>query len=143
MTTRTQCIDCGADIRATSRFGGPSRCDHHRLARPQIAPTLTVAQWNDRLAAFGGACAYCGVRDGSVRQPWNDPRLTVRLTVDHVVPRSRGGTHDLDNIVPACPACNCEKGDMLLLEWVAFRIGLASRKSFGYLRRVEEHRRAS
>ncbi|MGI9142010.1 MAG: HNH endonuclease, partial [Fluviibacter sp.] len=30
-------------------------------------------------------------------------------TVDHVVPRSKGGTDDLDNLVAACMSCNSSK----------------------------------
>jgi 5-methylcytosine-specific restriction endonuclease McrA len=44
-------------------------------------------------------CQYCG--NGS------------SLTVDHVVPRSRGGTSGWENIVTACAPCNLRKGDRL------------------------------
>jgi 5-methylcytosine-specific restriction endonuclease McrA len=37
-------------------------------------------------------------------------------TVDHVVPRSRGGRHEWTNVVAACPSCNTRKGDRLLHE---------------------------
>lgn len=43
------------------------------------------------------ACQYCGAR-------------TSRLTIDHIVPRHRGGDHDWSNLVTACPACNLRKG---------------------------------
>jgi 5-methylcytosine-specific restriction endonuclease McrA len=49
----------------------------------------------------GGRCAYCGEK-GS--------------TIDHVVPRSRGGRHEWDNVVLACLPCNSRKGDRLLAE---------------------------
>lgn len=42
-------------------------------------------------------CQYCG-------QP------SKHLTVDHVIPRHRGGTPTWDNLVSACPACNRRKG---------------------------------
>jgi 5-methylcytosine-specific restriction endonuclease McrA len=42
-------------------------------------------------------CQYCG--------------RTSHLTVDHVVPRSRGGTSQWDNIVTSCAPCNRRKGD--------------------------------
>lgn len=47
-------------------------------------------------------CAYCA-------DEWAD-------TVDHVVPRSRGGRHEWRNVVAACRACNHRKGDRLLTE---------------------------
>ncbi|MSQ27811.1 MAG: HNH endonuclease [Dehalococcoidia bacterium] len=41
-------------------------------------------------------CQYCG-------------KLTRDLTIDHVVPRFRGGPHTWDNLVSACKACNHRK----------------------------------
>jgi 5-methylcytosine-specific restriction endonuclease McrA len=46
-------------------------------------------------------CAYCGERAS---------------TIDHVVPRSRGGRDGFDNCVAACGPCNTRKGDRLLVE---------------------------
>jgi 5-methylcytosine-specific restriction endonuclease McrA len=45
-------------------------------------------------------CQYCGHRRGN-------------LTVDHVVPRSKGGASSWDNIVACCAPCNRRKGDRL------------------------------
>jgi 5-methylcytosine-specific restriction endonuclease McrA len=45
-------------------------------------------------------CQYCGHERGN-------------LTVDHVVPRSKGGTSSWDNIVTCCAPCNRRKGDHL------------------------------
>jgi len=36
---------------------------------------------------------------------------TRQLTLDHVLPRSRGGKHTWDNVVIACSQCNAKKGD--------------------------------
>src|SRR3954451_20356022 len=49
----------------------------------------------------GRRCGYCGKRAD---------------TIDHVVPRSRGGTHTWDNCVAACRLCNSRKADKLLVE---------------------------
>lgn len=35
------------------------------------------------------------------------------LTLDHVIPRSKGGQHSWDNVVTACDSCNSMKGDRL------------------------------
>ena len=45
-------------------------------------------------------CAYCGVSSKS-------------LTVDHVIPLSRGGKSNFENCVAACKGCNAKKGDKL------------------------------
>ena len=42
-------------------------------------------------------CQYCG-------------RQTKELTLDHVIPRRRGGMHTWDNVVSACIPCNRRKG---------------------------------
>ncbi len=41
-------------------------------------------------------CQYCG-------------RQTHQLTLDHVIPRYRGGQHTWENVVSACVPCNCRK----------------------------------
>ncbi len=46
----------------------------------------------------GYTCQYCG-------------RQSSRLTVDHVVPRERGGKTVWTNVVTACPECNQRKGN--------------------------------
>ncbi|MDA1194436.1 MAG: HNH endonuclease [Planctomycetota bacterium] len=48
----------------------------------------------------GFACVYCG----------HAPR-SAELTLDHVVPRSRGGPTDWRNCVTACVRCNARKAD--------------------------------
>ena len=37
--------------------------------------------------------------------------------VDHIIPLSRGGSHSMDNLAIACPACNLAKSNKLLSEW--------------------------
>ena len=48
----------------------------------------------------GFTCAYCGVKGKN-------------LTIDHVVPRSKGGKSTFENTVTACKKCNNKKDDML------------------------------
>lgn len=45
----------------------------------------------------GFRCAYCGINQ-------------ARLTIDHIIPRSRGGRDDFDNCVACCRGCNNHKG---------------------------------
>jgi 5-methylcytosine-specific restriction endonuclease McrA len=54
-------------------------------------------------ARDGFRCVYCGSSSN-------------RLTLDHVVPRSRGGESVWENVVTACSPCNLRKGDRLLEE---------------------------
>jgi 5-methylcytosine-specific restriction endonuclease McrA len=52
-------------------------------------------------ARDGHRCQYCGARAESI---------------DHVTPRSRGGSHTWENVVAACRECNSRKRDRLLHE---------------------------
>jgi 5-methylcytosine-specific restriction endonuclease McrA len=54
-------------------------------------------------ARDGWRCVYCGSGGG-------------RLTLDHVVPRSRGGESVWENVVTACAPCNHRKGNRTLEE---------------------------
>lgn len=56
----------------------------------------TKKEWVALVAEYGGRCGYCGCVDG-------------RLTKDHATPLSRGGTDDIQNIIPACGHCNRRK----------------------------------
>jgi len=47
-------------------------------------------------------CQYCGSR--------------THLTIDHIIPRSRGGGSTWENIVTSCAPCNSRKGDRLPAE---------------------------
>ncbi|ODR05634.1 endonuclease [Mycolicibacillus koreensis] len=64
--------------------------------RARVPMTRSALMHRDRFC-----CAYCGGRAD---------------TVDHVVPRSRGGVHDWENCVACCSACNRRKADRLLAE---------------------------
>jgi 5-methylcytosine-specific restriction endonuclease McrA len=46
----------------------------------------------------GNCCQYCG-------------SLSERLSIDHVMPRSRGGAHAWENVTTACLRCNVHKGN--------------------------------
>lgn len=52
-----------------------------------------------------GKCAYCG-KEISQHE----------ATVDHVIPKARGGEHVWENVVLACKKCNCKKDNYLLEE---------------------------
>ena len=50
------------------------------------------------LARDGFKCAYCGTRK-------------EKLTIDHIIPKSRGGKTDFENCVASCKPCNNRKGN--------------------------------
>lgn len=50
-------------------------------------------------------------------------RKLPAMHVDHVIPVSKGGTGDPDNLKAACPLCNLDKFDLTMEEWQADREG--------------------
>ena len=70
-------------------------------AKP-TADIYSTALWQQRrsiiLKMHDYCCAYCG---------------NPATTVDHIIPRSKGGTDYPDNLVAACSRCNYSKGDKI------------------------------
>lgn len=61
------------------------------------------ADWKRCCNMYDNRCVYCGERGP--------------LTMDHVIPVTRGGTHSVGNIVPACARCNSMKRTRFVMEW--------------------------
>lgn len=67
---------------------------HQPVKRPRPRVRLTR---KEVFARDGHRCQYCGVSG-------------AELTLDHVMPRHRGGPHEWENLVAACRPCNHRKG---------------------------------
>lgn len=67
-------------------------------------PYLATSRWKKQrllvLRRDSYTCTYCG---------------DVANEVDHVHPRSKGGTDDIDNLVACCRTCNIRKKDRVFL----------------------------
>ena len=77
-------------------------------------------------ARDGGHCVYCG---------------SAATSIDHVVPRSRGGEHSWENVVAACARCNHRKADRFVSE-LGWRLRVSPRAPSGTAWRVLGHRSA-
>ena len=90
----------GRPLKSASRiWESPSviRMTYHiQRPRPRVKLTRREVFIRD-----GFTCQYCGRMGGS------------DLTIDHVVPKSRGGGHSWENLVSACKPCNHRKGGRL------------------------------
>ncbi len=58
----------------------------------------TAGEWIALCDQYGNRCLRCGHTD-------------VKLTKDHVIPLSLGGSNDVGNLQPLCHSCNCSKKD--------------------------------
>jgi len=112
-TRRAHVLVWKGKAEVVERLDEPLRTATNTYVRPHVIRLVTyvrvpqsVKRRISRRALFardGWRCAYCG--DSS-----------ARLTLDHVVPRSRGGDSVWENVVTACAACNLRKADRLLEE---------------------------
>jgi 5-methylcytosine-specific restriction endonuclease McrA len=84
---------------ATGRFQWPHVI---RLVQYVRVPRAIQRKISRRalFARDGWRCVYCGTANN-------------RLTLDHVVPRSRGGDSVWENVVTSCAPCNHRKGNRL------------------------------
>jgi 5-methylcytosine-specific restriction enzyme A len=86
--------------------GFPLHLEDADLVRERAkARKLRETQWWKRRLAKG-QCHYCG---RSV--------LARELTMDHIVPVSRGGKTTKGNVVTCCKKCNTAKKQLLPMEW--------------------------
>lgn len=57
---------------------------------------ISAKEWKELKEKYGNKCLCCG-------------RTDVRLTLDHVIPLSLGGLHNIENAQPLCLSCNSQK----------------------------------
>ena len=100
--------------RTEEEQGSTLHAQRNRVAMPSVIRLLEYRRIPHQTRALSrknillrdrNTCQYCGV----VLPPGE-------LTLDHVLPRSRGGNSTWENLVACCHACNRRKGNRLLSE---------------------------
>lgn len=71
--------------------------------RGQTPVQIPVSAIRRRFNEFGNCCAYCG--------------QAGEMEIEHVIPISKDGPHDIGNIVPACSRCNTSKRSHDMETW--------------------------
>lgn len=61
---------------------------------------IDLAAWKRKLKRLGGKCQHCGT--------------TTNITIDHILPVSKGGTNHIGNLQPLCGSCNTRKLDKII-----------------------------
>ena len=77
------------------------RC--HKRRELTTEASMAPLEWLSIVEQFSSACAYCGSEHN--------------LTMDHIVPVSKGGRTTPDNVIPACSSCNSSKQAQDIVEW--------------------------
>lgn len=71
---------------------------HHR--RRNADGKHSYGEWETLKAQYNWTCPCCKKRE---------PKM--KLSVDHIVPLSKGGSNNIENIQPLCRSCNCKKNN--------------------------------
>lgn len=66
-----------------------------------IEGTFNLLEWTNLCNKFQNTCLWCGATG-------------IKLTIDHVVPVSKGGTNYISNIQPLCSRCNSRKNNKII-----------------------------
>lgn len=93
-------------LRALMSMSEPDEAELRR-ERDKARQLRKTRWWQQKTAS--GECWYCGKKVGY-----------ANLTMDHVVPLSRGGRSTKDNLVPCCKDCNTKKQSLLPVEWASY-----------------------
>lgn len=108
LATEFSCGICGVGIPAVKADGSFIKAST-RLCVPCRSSYRSVSQTsvNRLLTRDGPICSLC-FTEIDLTFAWPDPRSA---SIDHVLPRSLGGSNDLENLALSHLGCNCSKGN--------------------------------
>lgn len=90
--------------RTTQGKAAQKAAQHNYNARKiQNGGSFSADEWIDVCIKFDDKCAYCGKE--------------TKLTADHIIPVSKGGSSNINNIIPCCQSCNSSKHNSDLGDW--------------------------
>lgn len=84
---------------------GLIRNHKYRSLKRKSVGNFTEKEWAHKKEQCEFKCVFCGKKEPE-----------IKLTIDHIVPLSKGGTNYIGNIQPLCKSCNSRKCDRVSIQ---------------------------